>query len=184
MGLYSKQNVTADVGTGITRDSSGVTFDGTTNSWVKLVDLSAYSSSSFTVEVDVTAITISQTSGPFCVIVLGMTSEGSAGSCGVRINNANQAAIWRFRNTSNDWKDLTPELTGASYFDNAVLKFQVDYTNKTWALYKNDTLAGKNTNMYQNSNNRNVLILGTSGSGGQLGQNTIIRAVRVYAGVV
>lgn len=178
--IDSKQGAVAEIGTGITRNSNGLTFDGTTNSWCKLVNMSAYASTSYTVEMDVTAITQQASQSPV-VIGIATTSEGSASDDGLRIISS---GTWRFKDPSNNFKNPTQVVTGADYFDNSTLKFVLNYTGKTWSVYKDGVLAFDFNPVYATSNNRNVVTIGTSKTSDALGSGTIIKAFRIFAGVV
>lgn len=176
----SKQGAVAEVGTGITRDSNGLTFDGTTNSWCKLVNMSAYKSTSYTVEMDVTAITQPASQSPV-VIGVATTSEGSSSDDGIRITSS---GTWRFKDTSNSFKNPSQVVTGADYFNNSTLKFVLNYSGQTWSVYKDGVLAFNFNPTYATSNNRNVVTIGTSKTNEVLGSGTIIKALRIFAGVV
>ena len=177
--IDSKQGTEATIGEGVTQSSAGLTFDGSANGWCKLVNMSAYKSTAYTVEMDVTAITYASGNNP-TVIGMATTGEGSAADNGLRLNGGR----WTFKDNSNNWKTPTQNITGADYFDNSTIKFVVNYSGKTWEVYKDSDLAISYNPVFQTSNNRDVLTIGTSKASQYLGAGTVIKAFRIYAGVV
>ena len=170
----SKQGATATLGSGVTRDASGLTFDGTTNAYVHLADMSSYATSSFTVEVDVNTLVSGGT-----LIDLNTQSGLSDNPCGLIFSGH-----WYFRLTSNSNATLADStLTDPTIFNGHTVKCQFDYANKLWTVYNNGTLVGSVT-AYQKSNGRNQLGLSANYSSRFLGNGTVITAVRVYEGVV
>lgn len=170
----SKQGATATLGSGVTRGASGLTFDGTTNAYVHLADMSNYTTSSFTVEVDVDTLVSGGT-----LVDLNTQSGMSDNPCGLIFSGH-----WYFRLTSNSNATLADStLTDPTIFNGHTVKCQFDYTNKTWTVYNNGTLVGS-VEAYQKSNGRNQLGLSANYSSRFLGNGTVITAVRVYEGVV
>ena len=171
----SKQGASATLGSGVTQSSSGLTFDGTTNGYVYLCDLSSYASSAFTVEIDVSSIT---NNGEFCLLDLNNATGMANNPCGIIFTTA-----WAFRKTDNNNVVIDSSLTDRTIFNGHTLKFHCDYANKKWEVFNNGTSLGYITS-YQNSNGRNYLGISSGYTNRYLANGSVITAVRVYEGVV
>lgn len=174
----SKSGVEAILGNGASRSANGITFDGTAGAcWVSLVNMSAYSTSSFTVELDVT----SWSGGSGQPQIVGLVQNGPSNDrCGIRYATTK----WSFYDTSNNWKTPTQTISDISYFNNSTLKFVCDYKNAYWAVYKDGILAFDYTGVLARSNNRNLVIIGTAYSYDSVTNGSVITGARIYEGVV
>ena len=174
----SKQGVSATLGSGATQGASGLTFDGTNNGWVYLANLSSYSTSAFTVEVDVTTATRSSGATTSTLICLSTSNDlTNTNPCGLVADNS----TWFVKTTDNSNKYFESSYA-VNNFNGHTAKLQVNYSGKAWSVYNDDTLVGTVVG-YQNSNSRNYLGLSTQGTR-CMGSGTVITGVRVYEGVV
>lgn len=164
----SKQNVEA-VLTGATRDSNGVTFNASTD-FISLCDVSAYNTGQFTVEVDFgTFVATAANQYPICLA----TGTGFTTYNGV----ASQGNGWMIYRTNNNKKYFSS--LAHNIFNNVTLKFVYDLTgDNVWRVYADGVLVMEDTSPHSNLNNRKRLGIAF------LPANTVVKAARVYAGVV
>lgn len=172
----SKQSAVATLGSGVTQNSNGLTFDGTANGWVYLADLTSYATSAFTVEIDVDTIT---GTGQFCLLDLNNSDSMANNPCGI-IFTTN----WVFRKTDNNNLNVGDgSLTDRIIFNGHTLKFQCDYANRKWELFNDGVSLGSITS-HSSANGRNYLGLSSAYTNRWLSSGTLITGVRIYEGVV
>lgn len=165
----SKQDVEA-VLTGATRDSNGVTFNASTD-FISLCDVSAYGTSQFTVEVEFGAFTGVGNTASWPIALGTGTTFGTV--CGVRT----YTSAWAFTTPANVRKYFNTVSLDA--FNNKTLKFVYDLLgDNVWRVYADGVLLMEDTSPYNGLNNRKYLGIAF------LPANSVVKKVRVYAGVV
>ncbi len=163
----SKNSKTATL-SGATQDSNGVTFNSDSD-FIYLANLSAYNSSQFTVEVDFGTFDAETNSYALALA----TGTGFSTKCGVFYGTGPK---WAIKNSANN--NTYSSATDSNYFQNKTLKFVSDISgNGQWLMYADGTLLATAT-AHTSLNNR--YYLGIAG----LLANTVVKAVRVYEGVV
>lgn len=179
--IDSKAGVTASLGAGVSRSSSGLTFDGTDTGWVYLANMSDYASIGFTVEFDVgTVKRMSNSQGRMYLFTLDGDGETMSWST---LPDGLQYVFnkWgtRLNGTDDYWTQDLPDL---DTFDGATVKIQFDPVNNTTSFYKNGSLlktASRTTNKYRIGFGQ-----GRAENSLTVGNGTIVTGVRVYEGVV
>ena len=176
----SKQGAVATLGSDVTQSSNGLSFTTGSGGYVYLTSLADYSSSKFTIEMDVTTLIPVTSNNDNRVINL---TNSTAGAIGYGLNY--RSSTWKVNHAGTNFAPSDEALLASNIFDGKTLKLQVDYTGKKRYLYADGTLvATYATGNPANSNNRNYLVIGCNQSAGCPRTGTVITGLRVYAGLV
>lgn len=144
---------------GITRDSSGMTFDAGSD-YIKLPRVAAFNG--VTIEVDVGAMNLPTVSS-HQRFIMGESQNGFI---------YRSSGKWAFY--SGAWEDT--DVTDGTYFANSTVKVVVD-TGGYWHIYKNNVLFFEPTRPYSLEGNSAAMMIGSSG--GASIQSATIKEVRV-----
>ena len=174
----SKQGAVASCGSGVTRSSNGLTFDGTSNGWVYLANMDDYLQTAFTVEVDITTAktNTSQVRSFLCTLDGG----GETMSYSTLPDGVCYSSGWKARLNGTD--NSIANASSLGFFDGTTMKIQCDQVNSTFWVYKDNILI--DTINSKPNKGRLGLSSGRTDTVRAIGAGTIVTAVRVYEGIV
>ena len=176
----SKQGVTAVLGGNITQSSNGLTWTGT-NGIAKLVNLIDLQGTRFTIEIDATTVkSFSDADNRF----INFTKTSSFTPDGGFWWRNGQ---WRWRDSSGTYYFDTASQITSSYFNGKTLKIQIDQVSGNVYFYVDDILIQSfsgTSKSFGTTSSKPMFSLGASSGGTSLQSGSVIRAVRIYPGLV